>query len=269
MVEELRALEARFRGLDKRLSKLGSQQVHSPVIKRDTQSVVDDYFRSVRGTLLQGGFTDDELGALDNGTQSLLEHCHRHVTVSKYRKTIKRAVSSLVALEQLAHTASQRALTGRVAPDRTDALIVTTLQQLLPSAAAAYEQAVRDLQTDNRLSWRGPATDLREALREVLDHLAPDDEVERQPGYQQEADTHGPTMRQKVRFVLRKRGLNRSATEAPENAAAAVDTILGTFVRSVYTRSAVSTHTPTLKAEVLRVRYYVRAALCELLEIGA
>lgn len=126
---------------------------------------------------------------------------------------------------------------------------------------------MRDLTGPDRLSWRGPATDLRESLREVLDHLAPDDEVTSRSGFKLEKDQTGPTMKQKVRFILSNRGVSKTASKAPESAAEAVDEIVGGFVRSVYTRSSVSTHTPTEREEVLRVHNYVRAALSELLEV--
>jgi hypothetical protein len=148
-----------------------------------------------------------------------------------------------------------------------DKNIIATLARLVPSAALSYEQALLDLCGDSRLSWRGPATDLREALRETLDQLAPDKEVSAQSGFKQDKECSGPTMKQKVRFVLANRGRSRAAMEAPEQAAVAVEEAVGSFVRSVYTRSNVSTHTPTDKDEVLRVRDWVRVTLCELLEI--
>lgn len=52
----------------------------------------------------------------------------------------------------------------------------------------AYQQALLDLATPDRLSWRGPATDLREALRETLDVLAPDDEAKAMPGFKLEGE---------------------------------------------------------------------------------
>ena len=150
--------------------------------------------------------------------------------------------------------------------EAVDKRILDTLIQLAPSAALSYEQALLDIGNDSRLSWRGPATDLREALRETLDQLAPDKQVAAQPGFRLEKDCSGPTMKQKVRFVLARRGRPKSAMEAPEQAAVAVEEAVGAFVRSVYTRSSVSTHTPTDKDEILRVRDWVRVALCELLE---
>jgi len=151
--------------------------------------------------------------------------------------------------------------------DAVDRLILDTLQSLVPSAALAYEQGMVDLSSASRLSWRGPATDFREALRETLDHLAPDDAVRAQTGYRPEPNTNGPTMKQKVRFVLRQRNKPKTAVQSTEAAVESVDGIVGGFVRSVYSRSSVSTHTPTNRDEVIRVRDFVKLALCELLEI--
>jgi hypothetical protein len=71
-----------------------------------------------------------------------------------------------------------------VAPTEEDEKkIIGMLEALVPSAARSYEQAILDLKDDSRVSFRGPALELREALREILDHLAPDSEVTAAPGY--------------------------------------------------------------------------------------
>ncbi len=61
--------------------------------------------------------------------------------------------------------------------------------------------------------------------------------------------------------------VTKAASQTPETAVDAVEEVVGAFVRSVYTRSSVSTHTPRDKSEILRVRDWVRVAFCELLEI--
>jgi len=142
-----------------------------------------------------------------------------------------------------------------------------TRPTFLPTAASAYHQAILDLNADQRLSWRGPATDLREALRETLDHLAPDKDIQAEPNFRLEPEAKGPTMKQKVRYILSKRGVGKSSSAPAEDAVSTVEALLGAFVRSVYTRSSVSTHTSTDKNEVLRIRGLVRVALGELLEI--
>lgn len=76
-----------------------------------------------------------------------------------------------------------------------DDRIVEKLEAIVPSAALSYKQAIFDLRDDQRLSFRGPALELRESLREILDVLAPDNEVTGSAGYVQERDRTGPTMK--------------------------------------------------------------------------
>jgi hypothetical protein len=165
-------------------------------------------------------------------------------------------------------TIGQRAdVTSEPILDSADQRIIDVLSEVLPSAALSYEQAARDLASTHRLSWRGPATDLRESLRETLDHLAPDAEVIAQPGFRLEPDATAPTMKQKARFASRKRGLGSAASQTSEAAVDAVEATMGTFVRSVYTRSNVSTHTPTNRGEVVTVHRLVRTVLGDLLAV--
>ncbi len=178
---------------------------------------------------------------------------------------LSKAKQLLVRLEGAAMTSAAAKSAGR--RTETDRLIIETLREICPTAAGAYSQALADLSAERRESWRGPATDLREALREALDVLAPDPEVTKDPGFRLEKDAHRPTMKQKVRFILKKREIPHGAMAAPENAVQGVEDILGGITRSVYNRSSLSTHTPTDKNEVVRVHAWVRLVFCDLLEI--
>jgi hypothetical protein len=264
MLEALRQLQTFLSQLDRDVRQSRSRTISRRDIRDNVAAVVDFYFRSVRETW-EGQIPQESLAACDTEMQFLLDASHGRTSAVKYRSAISALQRHLSALEKIALLTGGRL---RQPSDPTDLRIAATLRSLLlPSAAASYEQAITDLCQESRLSWRGPATDLREALRECLDHLAPDDQVTAAPGYQPEAGTQGPTMKQKVRYVLRARGLSRSAAQAPETAVEAVEEAVGSFVRSVYTRSSLSTHTPTDKGEVLRIRDWVRVALCELLAI--
>lgn len=97
--------------------------------------------------------------------------------------------------------------------------------------------------------------------------LAPDDDVAKEPGFKLEKDAHRPTMKQKVRFILKIRGTPSGAMATPENAVQGIEEILGGLTRSVYNRSSISTHTATDKKEVIRVHVWVRLVLCDLLEV--
>lgn len=241
-------------------------QIQSKQVLSDIRNLVEYYFRELRASYFSPDASNNELVALDAYAQQLLELTHKHPTASKVTSLLKnivahsRKIDVYITINQSNHSEQDMS--------DTDTRIIETLEKLVPSAALSYRQALIDLGTPTRLSWRGPATDLREALRELLDHLAPDEDITAAPHFKLESETKGPTMKQKVRHILSKRGVSRSASAVPEGAAASVEEALGAFVRSLYTRSSVSTHTPTDKAEVARIRDWVRVTLCELLEIG-
>lgn len=152
-----------------------------------------------------------------------------------------------------------------VAHTEEDEQIIGKLDALVPSAAQSYKQAILDLKDGSRVSFRGPALELREALREILDHLAPDNEVTAAQGYVQEKDRGGPTMKQKVRFIMKKRG-KRSSSDAPELAVTAFEEAIAALARAVYERSSQATHVAGERQTVVQLRRYVVAILHEIIE---
>jgi len=246
------------------LNRVKNPQLHSATARASLREIVERYFNEVRPSLDLGSTTAEHTEGVDAAMQALLALCHKKGSVQKYRDLLRHAKGHLIHLDSgiVAGAGRQNGI------NRTDqdVRIVTTLRALLPGAALSYEQALLDLSEDERLSWRGPATDLREALRETLDHLAPDRDVQASAGYKQEPNTNGPTMKQKVRYILRNRGQSKARAATTEDATAAIDEAMGTFVRSVYTRSSVSTHSPTDRGEVMRLRDLVRVVFGELLE---
>lgn len=266
MTTTLSSYIQRVEGLRKDLNKVKSTQLQSQLQRSLLRALVEEYFSSIRQSIIGNSENDPLVSVVDSHMQELLLLCHKKGTVKKYKDILTKVKSGLITLDSrmVAVVVNSKPLTK---VNSTDVEILKTLDQIVPSASLSYRQALEDLNTENRTSWRGPATELREALRETLDHLAPDAEVKGMPGYVQAKETNGPTMKQKVRYILKKRGLSNTLTEPAENATETVDTIVGTFVRSVYTRSNVSTHTPTDKNEVLRLRDFVRVILSELLEI--
>jgi hypothetical protein len=262
MLMTIRQFLSELRRYDKDIRQVRNKQVFNAAIKERGRGIVDRYFREAREQLVISGITD--LSSIDSAMQHLLEITQKNSAVATYRSQIRAVEEKLKKVEQellLPRTSGQ--------PERepVDDMIIGALSNILPSAARSYEQAICDLRSKVRLSWRGPATDLRESLRETLDHLAPDDDVTKEAGFKLEKDALSPTMKQKVRYILRKRGVGRTAMQAPESATEAIDELMGTFVRGVYSRSSVSTHTPTDRNEILRIRDLVRVSLCELLQV--
>jgi hypothetical protein len=148
--------------------------------------------------------------------------------------------------------------------------ILDTLVAILPMSAASYEQALRDIAAGGiRVSWRGTATELRETLREVVDHLAPDQAVSSAPNFQMEEGQTRPTQRQKVRHILRARRSSSAAVAVAENSLSTLDEAIAVLARSTYQRSSVSAHVGTATGkEIKSLKRYVDALLAELLEIS-
>ena len=265
MIQLLRDAIGRVEALQRELARLKAKHVNSETDKSAIRSLVDDYFRATRPSISIYPGLRTRLDEVDGFLQQVLSLTHRRTPVTLYRRLLQSCKAALVSLESLSLTEARPS--AGTEQNTVDGRIIETLSSLVPSAASAYRQVLADLGDTQRTSYRGPATDLREALRETLDHLAPDHDVTKQPGFKLETGTNGPTMKQKVRHVLSSRGLSRTLAETPERAADAVDEAVGAFVRSVYSRSSLSTHTPTDRDEVLRVRDWVRVVMCELLQI--
>jgi len=148
----------------------------------------------------------------------------------------------------------------------TERGILTTLERMLPPTSLSYEQVLYDLASGKRVSWRGTGSELREVLREVMDHLAPDAEVMAVPNFKLEPDLKRPTQRQKVRFILNAR---RRAVGVAEAGLNTVDEVIANLARSTYQRGSATTHASADATEVKRLKNYVDALLVELLEIRA
>lgn len=150
----------------------------------------------------------------------------------------------------------------------TERAILDTLTSMLPASAASYEQVLRDIAQGGRVSWRGPANELRETLRNVIDHLAPDREVMAAPNFRLETDRTKPTQKQKVRHILKARRISNSAVTTAEGSLATVDEAVASLARSTYDRGSASSHTASTVKEIKNLKRYADALLAELLEIG-
>ena len=148
-----------------------------------------------------------------------------------------------------------------------DEAIINTLCDLLPSACKSYEQGLHDLADQKRQSWRGPVVEFRESLREILDQLAPDVEIFKQPSFKLEPDRKGPTMKQKVVFILKSRQVGSAVLDTTKSNVDLIEEKTGAFVRSVYNRSSASTHGISTREEAISIKKHIALILSELLKI--
>ncbi len=242
----------------KAIRAVDGAQVQSRALCEMLHALAETYFKELRGALPADSSVDAVFSQLH-------ELSRKKPSKQKCIDALADAKRALVSIEASVLTQVNTRTSGSLTP--IDERIIATLKEVRPSAAAAYAQGIKDLEAMDRVSWRGPATELREALRETLDTLAPDKDVEAMPGYKPEANTQRPTMKQKVKFIFRSRGMNSGQIAHSEAVVQSVEDMVGGITRSVYTRSSISTHTPTSRDEVLRLHAWVRLTLCELLAL--
>lgn len=279
-MEEVTQEESNLSGLSsqvvqlKRLLSLTKvRQVRSRTIQRNTRDIVIAYFRVVRPELAQSNIN---LGDLDSLMQQLMEFTSKQALLVNYKITVRKIEKILPQLEIEKEIAFSNAAfkenKDTLNISEIDAKIITTLEPIIPSAALSYRQVLVDLKDEDKISFRGTASELREVLRETLDYLAPDDDVEADRGFKFEKDNKGnllpkPTMKQKARFILKSRGRTRTAIKTPETAVNMVEEMVAAFTRSIYERGSLNTHKIAKKPEVMELKGYTESVLCELLEI--
>lgn len=257
-----------FQSLKSKVNQCTAKHINTLEVRSLAQETTQKYFRTLRPELLALNL---DIQRFDELMQELLELASKRSFKEAYLSALKELEGIRLRLE------IQRELTlGEIAfkrtqsvsqPNETEVQIIETLNKFVPAAALTYQQAVFDISSSERISFRGTASELREALRETLDYLAPDSAVMQEKGFKLEENLKTPTMKQKVRFILKKRGYPKNASTVTEEAITIVEELTASLVRSVYNRGSISAHTKSEKKEIVRVKRYTDTVLSELLEI--
>jgi hypothetical protein len=265
-----RDLRERAELLQQDISRIKAVNVNSREVRSEAELLASDYFRLGRPLLLGDGVSASECSALDEQAQSLTKLAQGRNQKKSYVKILRALRKEMIRLEVIRLGAIAKA--GNVAPGNNGGLsaieskITKTLQEILPSAALSYDQACRDLGND-RSSYRGTAVELREALREVLDRLAPDEDVKKVVGFKPETQNGAPSMRQKARYILKARDIPETSAKAPEDAVSVVEEAAASLVRSTYQLGSLGTHIKAERGRIQQLKMYVDTVLCEMLKI--
>jgi hypothetical protein len=252
--------------LKKTVARTKSVNVNSASVKASTIETAKAYFAKHRGYLQERKLGDDLIGFVDANMQDLIRLAQGNNSKKSYTTKIKEVdvVIRELSIKDISIVSEPKAKIGDL-----ETAVITTLNSILPSAALSYKQAILDLaNSENKVSFRGTATELRESLRETLDHLAPDESVMKEVGFKLEKDQTKPTMKQKVRFILKQRDFNDATRTPTEKSTEMVDELMGQIARAVYNRASLSTHVRTSKEEVIKIKRCVDLVLHELLEIA-
>jgi Predicted pPIWI-associating nuclease len=259
-----RELSRAFNLYSDRLNRNKAVNVNSEGLREETRELAQIYFRRVRHVLhrLQ---LNDVAEPLSVEFEALLVLSEGRNATASYKKHVK-AIRKLIP-----KVTSQLEIQGDgpinpVSSSETDQRILKTLNDLVPSAALSYEQALRDMADPKRISFRGPAHELRESLREVLDRFAPAADMQKS-GVKHEKDEKKYTMKQKVRFIFKNRERSMTESAVPENAVNTIDELIGSMTRSTYDRGSLSAHQERGKKACEQLKRYVDVVLHDLLEI--
>jgi hypothetical protein len=259
-----------FKKLATKIGAATSVNINSTPLRDEVKSVARRYMQEARPAVTGDGFAE-ELKLLDEHFTKLYELAEGKNKAVSYKwriNSVKKALPKITSrLEMEIATASDGPAQSTV-----ESQIIETLTALVPKAALSYQQAIRDLADSTRVSYRGPAAELREVLREVLDHQAPVAAVVKSDGYKPEKDQNGkdrpkPTMKQQVRFILKARGQGSSTTALPEKAVESVEGIVGGLARSIYDFGSTVTHIAGERQAVVNLKRYVEVVLTNLLEL--
>lgn len=174
MIQELLDQLATFSGQLKRHS---SVNVNDRETKEAAIALASAYFSTYRTEVVKAIGESDAVRRHDESWQNFVRLVHANNQRRTYVKLLGSLIKevrefSVLSLARTADTGGHGVGPSDLSP--AELALVSTLERLLPTAAASYRQGLLDLQVADRLSYRGTASEFRETLRETLDHLAPD-----------------------------------------------------------------------------------------------
>lgn len=138
------------------------------------------------------------------------------------------------------------------------------LKAISPSLAASLEQVLRDLNDSTRLSYVGPAGELREVMRSAIQLLAPDSEVRNQPWFVgvRRGEKTQPTQAERTRLAVQKQRGNADQLKDSDDL---VDSLVGKISRETYAVGSKTFHAGAAQSNVLKLTGWVFAILDEVL----
>ena len=243
--------------------------------KTSTKEAIIDaaryYFQECRPKLTSSMGEADPILQFDENWQHIIRLAHGNNPKSSYDKLIRnlKRFSKEFSIRVLSSTDGINSRPTRITKySDAEATLIKTLGEIVPSAALSYKQGLEDLTHTGRISFRGTACEFRETLRETLDHLAPDSDVTSEPNFQFEKNQIKPTMKQKVRFILKSRGLSKNKRLVTEKSLEFIESLFAEITRALYDRASISTHVNTSREEVFQLKRYLDTVLFDLLEIA-
>lgn len=145
-----------------------------------------------------------------------------------------------------------------------DAHILERLRRQSVPLADSMEQALIDLNDQSRLSYVGPAGEVREVLRETIQLFAPVEDVKKQVWYVgiEQGGKRNPSQAERTRYAVQLRG---GAKDQVKGTNELIDQLVAQISRQTYSSGSSALHASTLQAKVRKLTGWAFALLDEVL----
>ena len=142
--------------------------------------------------------------------------------------------------------------------------ILARLRRVSVALADSMEQALRDLNDHSRLSYVGPAGEVREVMRATVQLLAPDDEIRKQPWYLgiEQGGKRNPSQAERTRYAVQQR---RGSKDQVQDIDGLIDELIGQIGRRTYAVGSGAFHAGADRDAVWKLTGWVWALLDEVL----
>ncbi|MEW5800276.1 MAG: hypothetical protein AB1728_14855 [Bacteroidota bacterium] len=243
------------KNLQLRLRQTKGKTVSLEEVRTLSKSIANLWFHDIAPLAKLASNNEAALKSIDTLMEQLVSYTLRPTKKNIYLGTVRDTISMydkqiFVRLHKQVGTV----LAG--AASIGDNQIVNALSKISESLLAGYQQVHKDLADENRISWRGPADEIREILRELLESLSPDESVIKAKWYKQEPNTEGPTQAQRARYALEQRVAQSHRVSATQETINLVEQSVSRLVRKTFQRANNAAHTPQDRDEVKRILGY-------------
>ncbi len=244
----------------KALSRRSAAHVNTADEISQVRAVVTTWFETLRPGLAAQGIAGANLRRVDEPLRSCMELTTNRSLRRRYRALLRSATRKFKQ-SVIVEAATK---TDELGMDPAAAQVAEKLARVASALSASYQQVHRDLRDSGRLSYRGTANELREALRELLDRLAPEDEVVKQRWFNVATSSGRPTHQQRARFVLEQRGAGSRILDVANESISIVEDGLARLVREMYNRTSAAAHTSQDAEEIRKMIRYFDALVVDL-----
>jgi hypothetical protein len=142
--------------------------------------------------------------------------------------------------------------------------IIARLRRYSSPLANSLEQALADINDNKRLSYVGPAAEVREAMRAAVQLFAPDDEIRKQGWFKgiTQGNKQNPTQAERIRYAVQRQGGNKDQAGKTNDL---IDQLIGEIGRETYTVGSSAVHAGTIRSKVRKLTGWAFMILDEVL----